>query len=196
MRRFLLPLLLFLAACGAKQEDQKPGNNENTDYLVSLEGIGPIKTGMKQAEVEKIIGQKILLTNPTDTISGSWMDSAIIKYKDAELRLSFVRTYAYADHPDSFHMRVNDIRTSSPLCKTAAGFGIGSTKPEIINGFDTLRIYMNPESIMIDDTTWGYSKTHYLVQVRQWREGPQIAFYLKDKKVYAIEVGTYYDDQE
>lgn len=192
MQKLLLLFLFFPAAFGNKQDNNK---NENTDYLVSLDGIGPVKTGMSQAELEKVLNQKIPLTNPTHSISVSWMDSAVVKWKDAELDLSFVRTYAYKDL-DSFHMRVYDITTSSPHCKTAGGAGIGLTKQQVINAFDDYNIYMGPEYIMINDTTWGRSKTLYSIMVREAREGPQIVFYLKDNKVYAIEVGTFYDDEE
>lgn len=197
MLKLLLPLLFFFAACDSKKEDKKPEKNENTDYLVSLDGIATVKTGMSQEELEKTLQQKISLTNPTDTISGSWMDSAIIRYKEAELKLSFVRTYAYTK-PDSFYMRVNQIKTSSPLCKSAGGLGIGSTKQEVVNAFDNYKIYIVPEYIMVNDTTWGRSKTLYSISVREDREGPQIVFYLnrKDNKVYLIEVGTFYDDSE
>lgn len=195
MRRLFIPFLFFLAACGGKQDSNTVEKNENTDYLVSLDGIGPIKTGMSQAELEKVLNQKIPLTNPTDTVSGSWMDSAIVKWKDAELRLSFVRTYAYKEL-GRFHMRINDITTSSPLCKTAGGAGIGLTKQQIINTFDNYKIYMGPEFIMVNDTTWERSKTLYSIRVREAREGPQIVFYLKDNKVQSIEVGAYYDDEE
>ena len=152
---------------------------------------------MSQEELEKALQQKIPLTNPTDTISGSWTDSAVIKYKDAELRLTFVRTYAY-EARDSFHMRLTEMSTSSPLCKTAGGVGIGSTKQQVINAFDNYRIDMAPEYIMTNDTTWGRSKTPYTNSIREDREGPRIAFYLnrKDNKVYLIEVGTFYDDSE
>lgn len=195
MQKLLLPVLLFLAACGSKQSNNTAEKNENSDYIVSLDGIGPVKNGMSQAELEKILNQKIPLTNPTDTVSGSWMDSAVIKWKDAEMHLSFVRTYAYKDL-DSFHMRVNDIKTSSPLCKTAEGAGIGFTKQQVISTYSDYKIYMGPEFIMINDTTWERSKSLYLIRVREAREGPQIVFYLKDNKVHSIEVSTYYDDEE
>lgn len=197
MRRLLLPFFFFLAACGSKQDDKKTGENENTDYLVSLDGIGAVKTSMTQEELEKLLQQKVPLTNPNDTVSGSWSDSAVIMYKEAEIRMGFVRTYAYTK-TDSFHMRVTGMVTSSPLCKTADGVGIGSTKMQVINAFDNYRIYMEPEFIMVNDTTWGRSKTLYTIRVREGREGPQIAFYLnrKDNKVYSIGVGTFYDDSE
>ena len=198
MRRFsFLLFLVFIFSCKQKQDASATTKPENTDYLVSLDGIGPVKTGMSQEELEKLLGQKIPLTNPTDSSSGSWMDSAIIRYKDAELKLSFVRTYAY-DKPDSFYMRVNVISGSSPLLKTAGGIGIGSTKEQIIEAFDNYRLDLAPDFIMPNDTTWERSKTLYTISVREAREGPQIVFRinLKDKKVYSIEVGTYYDDQE
>lgn len=160
-----------------------------------MEGIGVVKTGMSLEELEKVLQQKVLLTNPMDTISGSWTDSAFIKYKDAELRLTFVRTYAY-EEKDSFHMRLTEMSTTSPLFKTAGGMGVGATKQQVINAFDNYKIYMGSQSIMINDTTWGYSKTLYSLSVREDREGPQIVFYvnLNDHKVCLIEVGSFYDD--
>lgn len=198
MRRFsFLFLLLLFLACRQKQDAPETAKPENTDYLVSLEGIGPVKTGMSQEELEKLLGQKIPLTNPADSLSGSWMDSAMIRFKNAEMKLSFVRAYAY-DKPDSFHMQVNSIHSQSPLHLTAGGIGIGSTKAQIVEAFDNYRLSLAPDFIMTNDSTWSRSKTHYSISVREGREGPQIIFYinLKDKKVYAIEVGTYYDDEE
>lgn len=193
MRRLLLPFFFFLAACGGKQDDKKTGKNENTDYLVSLDGIGAVKTSMTQEGLEKLLQQKVLLTNPTDTISGSWQDSAVIKYKDAELNLDFVRTYAYMKE-DSFHMRVTRITTNSPLCKTAKGIGIGSDKQQVIDAFDNYLLFMEPGYDNNTDTV--RSKTLYSIKVREGREGPQIIFYLKGNKVYSIEVGSFYDDSE
>ena len=191
MRRFFLPWLLLLAACGQQSSTSPTGKNENTDYLVSLEGIGPVKTGMSQAQLEQLLGKKIPLTNPTDTISGSWMDSARVQYKEAELALSFVRSYAY-EKPDSFHMRVESLLTRSPLCTTAEGIGIGSTRQQVLRAFENNTIYMGPE--YDNDTT--VSKTRFLIHVREFREGPQIVFHLLENKVVAIEVGSYYDDEE
>lgn len=193
MRKLLLPLLFFLAACGSKQDDKKGEKNENTDYLVTLEGIGAIKTSMTQEELEKLLQQKVPLTNPTDTISGSWQDAALIKYKDAELNMEFTRTYAYTKE-DSFHMRITRITTNSPLCKTASGIGIGSGKQQIVDAFDNYLLFLDRG--YDNDTTTVRSKTLYTIKVRESREGPQIIFYLKSNKVYSIEVGSFYDDSE
>jgi hypothetical protein len=189
MRKLLPALLIVLAACGSKND--QPDKNVNTDYLVSLDGIGPVKTEMSQDELEKLLNKKIPLTNPRDTISGSWMDSAFIKYKEADIRLTFVRTYTAND---SFYMRMIDMETRSPLCKTKNGIGIGSSKQQIINAFEDLMLFMEPD---FEDTTYTTrSKTLYSIKARENREGREIAFYLKDNKVYAIIVGSFHDDSE
>ncbi len=191
MRKLLLPVLIFFIACNSKQADKKIGKNENTDYLVTLEGIGSVKTEMSQQELEKLLNKNVPLTNPTDTASGSWQDTATIHYKEAEIKLDFVRTYAYTAK-DSFHMRVTRMTTNSELCKTIGGVGIGASKQEIIDAFDGYRLFLEPG---YDNDTLR-SKTLYSVKVRESREGPQIVFYLKNNKVYSIEVGSFFDDAE
>lgn len=188
MRKLLTPLLLVLLACNSKPGVTK---NENTDYLVSLDGIGPVTTSMTQEELEKLLTKKIPLTNPQDTVSGSWEDSALVQYKEAGLHLGFVRTYI---NEDSFYMRVTGIKTSSPLCKTVSGIGIGSGKQQIIDAYENYLLYIIPD---YEDTTYTTrSKTLLTINVREDREGREIAFYLKDNKVYAISVGTFFDDSE
>lgn len=191
MRKLLLPFLVFLIACNSKLDDKKKDETKNTDYLVSFDGIGPVKVSMKQAELEKLLNQKVPLTNPTDTISGSWEDSASIKYKEIEIKLHFVRTYEDAD---SFYMRITRLQTSSPLCKTQNGIRIGSAKNEIIDVFENYLLIMAPDYADTSYTT--RSKTHYSIIVREDWEGRQIVFYLKENKVYKIEVGSFYDDSE
>lgn len=191
MRKLLLPVLIFFVACTSKQSDKKTEKNENTDYPVTMEGIGPVKTEMTQQELEKLLNKKVPLVNPTDTVSGSWQDSATIHYKEVEIKLDFVRTYAYAAK-DSFHMRVTRMKTASPLCKTSNGIGIGDSKQKIIEAFDDRLLFLEPG---YDNDTL-LSKTLYSVKVRESREGPQIVFYLKNNKVYSIEVGSFFDDAE
>lgn len=189
MRKLLLPVLIFLTACNSKQDDKK---NENTDYLITLEGIGPVKTDMAQEELEKLLNKKVPLTNLTDTVSGSWEDSARIQYKDADIKLSFVRTQTKTI--DSFYMRITRMETSSPLCKTQNGIGIGASKQQIIDAFDNYLLLIAPE---YEDTTYTTrSKTMYSIKVRESWEGGEIIFYLKNKKVYSIKVGNFYDDSE
>ena len=190
MRKFAWPIFLFLFACSSKA-DQPTKENVNTDLLVSLEGIGPLKTDMYQKDLEKVLDQKLPLTNPQDTISGSFMDSAFIKYKGADMRLTFER--AYAANEDII-MRMTAIETSSPLCKTKDGIGIGSSKEEIINAFPENLLVMNHDYANATDTI--PSKSHYMITVKVQREGPQIIYRLKNNKVYSMVVGYFYDDEE
>lgn len=190
MRKLLLPLFIFLVACNNKQDDKKIDKNENNDYLITLDGIGAVKTSMSQQELEKLLNQQIPLTNPTDTVSGSWEDSATINYKKIELSLGFVRTY---ENSDSFYMRVTGMKTSNPLCKTQNGIGIGSSKQQIIDAFENYFLIMAPE---YEDTTIERSKTRYYIKVREGYEGAQMIFSLFKNKVTSIEVGTFYDDSE
>lgn len=189
--------LLFFAACNNKKANQ-PDNDktsskipQNTDYLVTLEGIGLIKTAMTQEEVEKLLNKKVPLTNPTDSVSGSWEDSAVIKFKEADVTLAFVRTYM---KEDSFYMRVTGIKTSSPLCKTQNGIGIGASKQQIIDAFENYLLIMSPD---YEDTTYTTrSKTRYSIKIREDWEGKELVFYLKDNKVFSMEVTSFHDDSE
>jgi len=188
MQKFLFLFLIFFISCGSKTEHTEK-TIVDPDYLVSLQGIGQIKTNMYQTEIEKVIGKKIPLTNPQDTISGSYMDSASIKYKDADLRLTFVRAYS---SDDNFTMQMSAMETTSPLCKTKDGVGIGSSKQDIINAFPENRLEMfHP---YYNDTL--PSKEEYVITVKIAKEGPQIVFRLKNNIVHSIEVGVYYDDEE
>lgn len=191
MKKILLLFLIFIVACKNKVDDKKNNTNENNDYLITMEGIGAIKTGMPHQELEKLLNKEIPLSNSTDTISGSWEDSAVVQYKEAELNLGFVRNYT---ENDSFYMQVTGMKTSSSLCKTNNGIGIGSNKQEIIDAFENYLLLMAPE---FEDTTYtSRSKTRYYIKVRKNYEGGQMIFYLTNNKVTAIEVGSFYDDSE
>lgn len=188
----LLPALLLVACSG---NEKKPGETgtENTEYLLNMDGVGPVTVGMKQSDLEQLTGKKIPLTNPTDTVSGSWMDSATIQYKDISLRLEFVRTYAY-ENLDSFHMRVTSVYTESPLVRTTEGIRVGSGKQSVIDAYPDKFMIMQPGYDHETDTV--YSKTLYKIRVRTDWEGPEIVYLLRDNKVYGFEVTSYHDDEE
>src|SRR5688500_16922401 len=109
MKKIFL-LLLIVTATGAMAQ--------NKDHLISFEGLGSLKLGMTQDELEKMLNQKIKLTNHLDTINDHYQDTVKLKYKNITVQLEFGRNY-YA--PNVFHMRLIGIRASSPLCKTANG---------------------------------------------------------------------------
>lgn len=163
---------------------------QKNDHLVTMDGIGAIKIGMSQEELEKLLNKKIPLTNPQDTTSGSWQDSATIKYKNIQLNVDFQRSYK---EENSFYMRVIGMRTSSPLCKTRAGIGIGSDKLSIINAYENDLLIMLPD--FVGDTN-ERSRTKYSIIVRDIEKEREIVFYLKNKKVVSMEATTYWNDSE
>ena len=185
----------LLIACNAKQKNDhssKTSDPVDATHLVTMEGIGDIKEGISQSELEKILQRKIPLTNPTDSLSGSWMDYATVPYQNDSLYFTFVRTYTTV--VDSFYMRLLAIESKNPLDRTQHNIGVGSTKKEIIEAYPEKRIYMEPE--YENDSLFTRSKIFYMVYVRDDREGPQIACYLKNGIVYKMEVSTFYDDAE
>lgn len=188
----LLPAILLMACSGNEKKTGKAGT-ENTEYLLTMDGVGPVTVGMKQSDLEQLTGKKIPLTNPTDTVSGSWMDSATVQYKDISLRLEFVRTYAY-QNLDSFHMRVTAVYTESPLVRTPEGVRVGSGKQAIVDAYPDKYLIMHPGYDHETDTA--FSKSLYMIRVRPEREGPEIVYLLRDNKVYGIEVTSYHDDEE
>jgi hypothetical protein len=164
---------------------------QNNDYLITTEGIGSLKLGMTQAELEKLIAKKVPLTNPTDTVSGSYMDSAKVKYKNIDVDLQFTRNY-YAN--DSFRMVITWIRTTSPLCKTKTGVGIGADKLKIISAYEGYHVNIMP--VFLDEEWTVKSKTDSMISVCADDEGNTIMFYLRNKKVVAFEIYPNYDDEE
>lgn len=150
---------------------------QTNDYIVTMNGIGAIKIDMKQEELEKLLNKKILLTNPWDTISGAWYDSAKIKYKNMDVRIAFERTYM---DEKNFYMRITGMRTSSPLCKTKSGIRIGADKLKIIAAYEDNTLIVTSDAITVRDN----------------EDKRMIVFHLKNKKVILIEPTTYFSDSE
>ena len=95
---------------------------QNKDYLISMNGIGALKIGMSQAEVEKMLNQKFVLRNALDT-AVSHHDTATAKYKNSNVQLFFQRQYTAEN---IYSMYLMGLKTKSPLCKTETGIGIGA----------------------------------------------------------------------
>jgi hypothetical protein len=179
----LLPVLLVLLAINTTAQ--------NKDFIVSTEGVGAIKLDMTQGQLEKLLGTKVPLTNPWDTISGAWVDSAKIRYRNIDVELRFVRRYSIGD---SFQMVVNWIKVSSPLCKTKEGIGIGSDKLKIITAYEGY--YMELSPVYLDEDRTKKSRSLTTISVRKEEEGNTIWFNLLNKKVVSFQIFPVYDDEE
>jgi hypothetical protein len=134
---------------------------------------------------------KIPLTNPTDTISGSWQDSASIRYGKVDFQLIFQRNYSAEN---TFDMIVISIKSNSPLCKTKEGIGTGTDKIKIISAYE-----LNDISIIPDYEDESYeirSKTKATISVKNETRRKMILFYLVNRKVTGYEVKIAFSDEE
>jgi len=181
MKNNLLLLLIFFASSIAAQKN---------DFLLTMNGIGALKIGMSQAEIERLVSQKLILKNARDK-GVSYNDTATAKYKHINVTLYFQRQYT-AD--TSFYMYLIGLKTSSALCKTEKGVGIGSNKLQIISAYGANFISMGPE--YEDEAFTKKSKTKYQVDVNSddWKR--KIVFSLINNKVGAMEVVTVFSDEE
>ena len=181
MKTICLSFFIIVAAYATAQ---------NKDYTISMYGLGSLKLGMSQAELEKLLSQKIVLDNHLDTLNYSYQDTAKLKYKGINVQLEFDRNY-YA--PDVFRMRLIGIRASSPLCKTVTGIGIGSDKLKIITAYDNFHINIQPGYANYYQTETGKGKSTLSVlddgaSTRDGSNAHTMVFFLLNKKVVSIEL--------
>ena len=183
----LLATVLLLASCKGKdkqgpseQKDKKPTSPE---YTISKDGIGELKIGMLQADIEKLLKQSLAMKHAKDT-GEIWSDTATVTYNKMEINLYFQRSYVEA-HADE--MELFGLSTSSPLCKTATGLGVGDDRNAVLAAYQDNPITMGPESVMKDDTTWVFSKTDYYIYVSDEKWDRQLSFRLVNKKITTLE---------
>jgi hypothetical protein len=195
---FLCSSLLLFAACSDPKAGQ-PGSDrdtasvaQNNDYLVSMEGIGAIKIGMTQTELENLLNQKFILRNALDS-AVSWQDSVKARYKNMDVTLFFQRSYTAEN---VYYMYLIGLRTTDPICKTTSGISIGADKLQIIAATEDNDILMGPEYENVNDTTTTKSKTRYLISIKNETGTRKITLNLNNKKVVAIEVAIIFNDSE
>ncbi len=178
---------LFIISCNDNNKEKsttKTGKAPtDSKYLLSKDGIGELKIGMLQKDIEKILQQSLVMKHANDT-GEVWSDTAIVKYGDMELTLSFQKSYN-ENTPDE--MELYSLSTSSPLCRTADGLGVGDDKYAVLAAYEDNPISMGPEYIQLNDTTWGLSKTNYNIYVSDDKYDKQITFLLTNKKVVKLE---------
>ena len=199
MKKFtssLFIIMLIFAACNNNKADKHRTDSDTTktvqnkEYLVSKDGIGDLKIGMKLTEVEKLLSQQFNFNAIKDS-AGYWQDTVKAKYKEIEVFLYFERLYM---EDDSSIMQLAGIETSSTLCKTASGIGIGDEKSTIISAYDDNPIYMGPEFEAVNDTTWVPSKTKYNINVKDDKYDKELIFHLTNKKVSSLEAAILLGD--
>lgn len=183
MKKICLSLFLLIATCAIGQ---------SKDYIISMTGLGELKLGMTQSEVEDLLKKKLDITkNYLDTIYGSYQDTAKAVYKNVPVQLEFNKSF-YA--PYKFHLRLIGIRASSPLCKTATGIGIGADQLKIITAYDSFHVNIQPGYVNYFFTEEGKGKSTLTVlddaasTQYSWADAYTIVFYLLNKKVVSFEL--------
>ncbi len=179
MKKFCFFLFLLAGTIASAQ---------NTDYLVTFNGIGTLKVGMTQASTEKLLNKKFTLKNVNDP-EGSWLDTVKTTYKTIPVTLYFERVYS---DDNNFSMMLYGIMAASPLCKTKTGIGMGTDRMKIINDHEGGVIFIAPD--FEDDTYTKRSKTKSSVTVTLDDSENMIVFHLLNKKVVGIEVSRSYGD--
>jgi hypothetical protein len=186
---FLILLAAGLFSCSqkkkeqsAKQENKKPSD---TTYVISSYGIGPIKIGMTQEELEKLLNQKLAMKHTND--ADAWSDTAIAKYKDIDVSLFFQQRYN-EDQKAPKVWELFGLSSANSLCKTMNGIGIGDDKIAVVSSYDENFINMGPEFEQVNDSTWLPSKTKYMIHVSNTDDEKEIYFSLLNKKIAAIGV--------
>jgi hypothetical protein len=164
---------------------------QNKDYTISMNGLGALKLGMSQAELEKLLNDKIRMTkNYLDTLNGSYQDTAKLIYKNIAVQLEFQRS-VYA--PYKFRMRLIGIRASSPLCKTVSGIGVGTGNLKIIADYDNYHVKIQPGYANYYQTEEGKGKSTLSIlddaaSTMDGSDAYTMVFYLLNKKVVSFEL--------
>jgi hypothetical protein len=178
MKKFFLFLFILLSTTAVAQ---------NNNYILSLDGIGPLKLGMPLTELENLLKTKITL-KVINVDSIVLVETIKTKYKGINVEIDLIK---WQDET----IVVNGMSTNSPLCKTSSGIGVGSTKLQIIAAYEGYHIDAKP--VFDYDTDKPVkSKTMSTITVKEDEEGYAIIFNLVNNKVVSFEILPIYDDEE
>ena len=174
MKKIYLLLIILIATRVVAQ---------NKDYMLSMQGLGSLKLGMRQDEIEKILNQQLKIKDAKDTVDVVYSDTAKVKYKTIPVQLEFHRTY---NESVGFHMRLIGIKASSPLCKTESGIGVGSDKLSIINTYDDYSVNIQQGYVNYYETEKGKGKS--TISVTDDSGQYMIRWFLFNNKVISFEL--------
>ena len=153
--------------------------------LVTMNGIGDIKLGMKKAQVEKLVNQTFNLPHLSSKTGDAYQDTVHINYNGLEANVMFQKEYS---ENDKYDIAVWEIKSNSPQLKTKSGIGIGDDKFKIISTYEGYVIWIMPE---YENNNSVKSKTKSSVWLHG-DDGNVIIFYLDKNKVTAMSV-TYFE---
>jgi len=162
-------LLLLLASLQSLAQGTYP--------LVSMNGIGDIKIGMKKADVEKLTGQTLKLVNLVKKGDDWNRDTFSITYKDVSYEIVLDKDYV---NEKSQGFIVYEVKSSSSQLKTKSGIAIGDDKLKIVSTYGDYMIQIMPD---YEKDYTIKSKTKSTVWLYGDESGKVIIFYLTNNKV-------------
>lgn len=146
-----------------------------------MAGIGDLKLGMTQAEVEKLLSKKLKLSHTNGKENDYLQDTVHVVYKDADADVVFQRQYI---DDKKYNVCVYEITSNSPQLKTKSGIGMGDDKYKIISTYEGYTIWIMPEY-----------ENNYTVKSKNkssvWLHGDNgnlIIFYLNNNRVTAMSI--------
>lgn len=137
---------------------------QNNKRVLNFDGIDQLKLGMNKAELEKLLGKKIILKHIW--IDEIYTETVEVTYKGIKFELMLMRSYEDT-------ARLESVTTGSPLYKTAEGIGIGSDQNSIINTYENHLLIITGDWITLAN----------IDDIRS-----SIVFTMKNKKVVQISV--------
>ena len=168
--KYLPILLLFFYSIAAQAQPA----------TVSLAGIGDIKVGMKQSELEKLIGQPVKLVKLLK--KENWeRDTINFIHKDVPYQVVLDKDYI---NDPSQGFIVYEVKSNGPALKTKSGIAIGDDKLKIVSTYGDYTIQIMPE---YENDYTVKSKTKSTL----WLfgdDGKVIIFYLTNNKVTGFTV--------
>jgi len=135
---------------------------QGTGHTVSFDGMDELKIGIGKAELEKLLKIKIVFKHIG--IDERYTETIKATYKGIDMEIDLMRS-------DEIVARLDGMRTTSPLFKTAEGIGVGADQQTIINTYEKQLLIIDKETITLADADNLHSS---------------IVFWMKNKKVVAI----------
>ena len=137
-------------------------NTQKLAHSVRFDGIDEFVIGMGKAELEKLLGTRIVFKHIG--IDQQYTETIEAKYKGIDLEIDLFGS-------EQKNVSLDGVRTTSPLFKTAEGIGVGSDQQTIINTYEKQLLIITKDYITLVDLPNIHSS---------------IVFRMENKKVVAL----------
>lgn len=151
---------------------------------VSSTGIGEIKLNMTLAQVEKVIGQSIVLKpNSGEDYA---MDTAIVTFKGVELFIQFINEGG--DDNNKPQKKVYGIGANHASLQTRSGISPGHDKFDVVKKLDGMYLTLQPDWRMENKP----DKAKYSVlSLTDGENGTQLLMYFENNKLTGFYVSVF-----